>query len=89
MDGKRAPQRSRQLTPGRLKRKRLAGVRAGRGTRSSSSKTSHRNGSGRNTFDERIRELIGRMPLMGRVTGYGRRQRPDDRVWDNASLAGS
>jgi hypothetical protein len=45
------------------------------------------NGRRRGTFGERIREFTGRMPLVGRVTGYGRRQRHIDREWENASTA--
>jgi len=36
-----------------------------------------------------MRKLTGGMPLMGRITGHGRRQREIDREWDNASLTGN
>ncbi|HEY7339713.1 MAG TPA: DUF4012 domain-containing protein, partial [Ktedonobacterales bacterium] len=88
MDGKRAPQRSRQLTPSRPNDNRLADDRAGRGARPSAN-ARDRNGRHRGTFGERMREFTGRMPLVRRATGYGRRQRQIDREWDNAALAGS
>lgn len=77
MDGKRAPQRTRQLASSRSNDNGLADDRAGRG------------GRHRDTFGERMRKLTGGMPLMGRITGHGRRQREIDREWDNASLTGS
>ncbi|HEU4781795.1 MAG TPA: DUF4012 domain-containing protein, partial [Ktedonobacterales bacterium] len=93
MDGKRAPQRTRQLTPSRPNENRLADDRAGRGSRSFSD-ARDRNGRRRATFGERMREFTGRMPLVGRATGYGRRQRRVDREridreWENASMEGS
>ncbi|HKT40264.1 MAG TPA: DUF4012 domain-containing protein, partial [Ktedonobacterales bacterium] len=94
MDGKRAPQRTRQLTPSRPNHNRLADDRAGRGARLPSSNGRDGNGRLRGTLGERMREFTGRMPLVGRVTGYGRRQRRVDREridreWEEASMAGS
>src|SRR6185437_8083232 len=93
MDGKRAPQRTRQLTPSRPNENRLADDRAGRGARLPSSNGRDRNGRHRGTLGERMREFTGRMPLVGRVTGYGRRPRRVDREridreWEEASMAG-
>lgn len=88
MAEKRAPQRTRQLTPSRPNDNRLADDRAGRGSRSFSD-ARDRNGRRRATFGERMREFTGRMPLVGRATGYGRRQRRIDREWENASMAGN
>jgi len=77
MGGKRARQRTRQLASSRSNDNGLADDRAGRG------------GRHRDTFGERMRKLTGGMPLMGRITGHGRRQREIDREWDNASLTGN
>jgi hypothetical protein len=96
MDGQRAPQRTRQLTPSRPNVNRRDDRRA-RVTRSSSldnGGNGQRGSRGRNglrEFGDRVRDFTGQMPLVRRVTGRGAQRRinrewNDWDEWDDAAL---
>ena len=92
MAGQRVPQRTRKFAPSGPPNQGQGDDRRARGMRSSSSDNKRedgRGGVGGRGFGDRVREFPGRVPLVGRVTGYPRQQRRANRTWDeweNAAL---